>query len=63
MIAEDIADGRRDLSQVLDALDALLDAEGVEALSPWSAPPGELLRPRRYEVAAAIARLRTLELR
>lgn len=63
VIAAGIADGRRDISQILAALDARLDAEGVDALSPWSAPPGDLLRPRRYEVAAAIARLRTLELR
>jgi predicted ABC-class ATPase len=46
----------------LRALDALLDAEGVEALSP--APrgchPGALARPRRFEIAGALNRLRTL---
>ena len=37
-----------------------MDAEGVEVLSPFREPLGNLIRPRRHEVAAALNRLRTL---
>jgi len=58
---EALVDGRRPLSTLLDALDAILDDEGVEALSPYDdAPVGDLVRPRRHEVAAALNRLRRL---
>lgn len=43
------------LSQILDALDALLDDAGLDALQPHN-----LARPRRFEIAAAINRLRSL---
>lgn len=47
----------RTLAQALDALEAQLDAEGLESLSRrWI----DLARPRRHEVAAALNRLRTL---
>jgi hypothetical protein len=45
------------LAQALDALEAQLDADGLESLSQrWI----DLARPRRHEVAAALNRLRTL---
>ena len=46
------------LPQVLDALDALLDRAGLDALQPYN-----LARPRRFEIAAAINRLRSLRVR
>lgn len=52
--------GEHALSALLDALEAALDAQGVEALSPFREPLGSLIRPRRLEVAAALSRLRTL---
>ena len=58
-------DGRA-LPEILDALDELLDAEGPDALDPQrrgERHPGELARPRRFEVAAALGRLRTLRVR
>jgi len=58
-------DGRA-LPEILDALDELLDAEGPDALDPLrrgERHPGELARPRRFEVAAALGRLRTLRVR
>jgi predicted ABC-class ATPase len=59
-----LIDGKTPLAEVLDALDALLDERGLDALDPLSerAPrhPGDLARPRRYEIAAALARLRSL---
>ena len=60
---EEAIDGQRHLGQLLDALDAILDDEGVEALSPFEAPSGDLVRPRRHEVAAALNRLRALQVR
>jgi predicted ABC-class ATPase len=51
------------LPELLDALDAFLDREGLDPLDPWHRPeqhPGNLARPRRYEVAAAINRMRSL---
>jgi len=60
LIYEEIADDERDVRGVLNRLMAVLDAEGVEALSPWEAPSGSLVRPRRFEVAAALSRLRNL---
>ena len=62
LIHEQIADGRRTLPQILDALDAILDDEGPEALSPRSYPAGDLVRPRRHEVAAALNRVRSLRI-
>ena len=59
-------DGERTLSQALDAIDALLDTEGLDILDPFHHPeehPGNLARPRRYELAAAINRLRTTRMR
>jgi hypothetical protein len=57
----ELADGHRTLPQLLDALDAILDDEGVDALSPFDAPLGTLIRPRRHEVASAMARFRKLK--
>ena len=64
-IGHALARGRRfmrdgaTIPQVLDALDAWLDEAGVGALDPRA----HLARPRRFEIAAALSRLRTLEVR
>ena len=53
------------LTVILDELDALLDREGLEALDPYGSGehhPGNLARPRRHEIAAAINRLRSLRM-
>ena len=57
-----IVDGQRTLPECLDSLERLLDADGIEALSPRDHPDGRLVRPRRIEVAAALNRLRSLSL-
>jgi hypothetical protein len=57
------------LLEVLEALEAILDEEGLEALDHYPADrrserhPGNLARPRRYEIAAAINRMRSLKVR
>ncbi len=60
--AAGLVDGARTLATALDALEAILDDEGVEALSPFDAPEGDLVRPRRVDVAAALSRWRGLRL-
>ena len=49
------------VSELLDSLDARLDEAGLESLTSEGragAHPGRLARPRRYEIAAALNRLR-----
>jgi hypothetical protein len=51
------------LPAILDGLESLLDAEGIDVLDPFYRPgahPGRLARPRRFEIAAALNRLRSL---
>ena len=62
-VGEELAGSGRTLPQLLSALDAILDDEGVEVLSPFDEPAGDLVRPRRHEVAAAINRVRSLRIR
>jgi predicted ABC-class ATPase len=53
------------LALILDELDALFDREGLGVLDPFAGRehhPGNLARPRRHEVAAAINRLRGLRI-
>jgi predicted ABC-class ATPase len=57
------------LAEVLEALEAILDEEGLDALDHYAADrrserhPGNFARPRRYEIAAAINRMRSLKVR
>jgi hypothetical protein len=63
LAASRLMDRGESLGDVLDALDRMLDAEGLDILDPFGRRgehPGALARPRRFEVAAAINRLRTL---
>jgi predicted ABC-class ATPase len=59
-------DGRSSLVDVLDKLEALLDSEGLDVLDPYGTGdgrnPGNFARPRRFEIAAAINRLRSLRI-
>ena len=53
-------------TELLDELDALLDREGLDVLDPFHRSgqhPGNYARPRRFEIAAAMNRLRTLRVR
>lgn len=63
--AMQVMDGRTPLREVLDALDASLDEQGLDGLDPFHRPerhPGSFARPRVHEIAAAINRLRTLQI-
>jgi len=53
-------DGTTPLDRLLDRLEVRLGEEGVEALTPFAHPEGDLIYPRRQEVAAALSRCRQL---
>ena len=57
-LARGLCDGRRALPEVLNALDARLEAGGLEAVT--EAGFGDRSRARRFEIAAALNRLRSL---
>jgi predicted ABC-class ATPase len=64
--ASRLMDDGQTLSEILDALDQFFDNEGLDRLDPFHRPerhPGAYARPRRFEIAAAINRLRTLRTR
>ena len=61
LAASRFMDGKRPLKEILDQVDAHLDANGLDPLDPFHRPerhPGSLARPRKFEIAAAINRLR-----
>ena len=58
--ARGLCDGRRSVSLLLDAIDARIAADGLEAVT---APTfGDRAQARRFEIAAALNRLRSLHL-
>jgi predicted ABC-class ATPase len=59
-------DGTRTLREVVERVEAFFDAEGLDALDPFHRGdhhPGNFVRPRGLEIAAAINRLRTVRMR
>ena len=59
-------DGKATLRDVLAAVEEFLDRQGLDALDPFRRQdqhPGRFARPRPYEIAAAINRLRTVRMR
>jgi predicted ABC-class ATPase len=54
-----LADGKRTVAEVLDRVERALDESGLDALS--DRPLGDLARFRRLELAAALNRIRSLE--
>jgi predicted ABC-class ATPase len=66
LAASRLMDDGQTLSEILDALEDFLDNEGLDGLDPFYRPerhPGAYARPRRFEIAAAINRMRTLRIR
>ena len=66
LAAEQLMDANRTLREVLEQVDRLFDEEGLDLLDPFRHPghhPGNFARPRKYEIAAAINRLRTMRMR
>jgi predicted ABC-class ATPase len=53
------------LAQVMDEVERILDEEGLDVLDPFrrgERHPGNFARPRRFEIGAALNRLRTLRI-
>ncbi|KGX87319.1 ABC-ATPase domain-containing protein [Pontibacillus litoralis] len=51
---------RQSLPDLLDRLEKQMDEQGMASFAPYPEQhPGELARPRRFEIAAALNRLRT----
>jgi predicted ABC-class ATPase len=66
LAASRFMDGERSLKEILNRLDAHLDANGLDPLDPFhrlERHPGSLARPRIFEIAAAINRLRAARFR
>ncbi|UCE75049.1 MAG: ABC-ATPase domain-containing protein [Methanomassiliicoccales archaeon] len=57
--------GKVTLYQVMEAIEDFFDENGLDALDPFHRKerhPGNFARPRKYEIAAAINRLRTVRM-
>jgi predicted ABC-class ATPase len=66
LAVERFMDGKATLRDVVAALEQFFDQHGLDALDPFyreERHPGNFARPRRYEVVAAINRLRTVQMR
>ena len=64
LIASKWIDETRSLSEILDEIEHLFDSEGLDGLDPFHRKghhPGALARPRRFEIAGALNRMRTLQ--
>ena len=66
LAAERFIDGKARLCDVVEEVGRLLTVEGLDVLDPFHRPgrhPGNFARPRSYEIAAALNRLRTVRMR
>ena len=66
LAAGQFMDADRTLREILEQVDRVFDEDGLDLLDPFRRPghhPGNFARPRKYEIAAAINRLRTLRMR
>lgn len=64
LAAREFMGEERTLPEILDRLEKLIDAETVDRLGGFGGGkhPGNLSRPRRFEIAAALNRLRSLRI-
>ncbi|MCA0983995.1 ABC-ATPase domain-containing protein [Halobacillus yeomjeoni] len=52
------------LQELLDQIEEQIDREGLEAFAPFKGQhPGDLARPRRFEIAATLNRIRTAKVK
>ncbi len=61
-----LIDGARTVKKVLEEVERCIDEEGLDVLSSYGVPgrhPGNFARPRRFEIGAALNRLRTVCMR
>jgi predicted ABC-class ATPase len=63
LVAQRFLDGEATLREAIERLEEFFDRDGLDQLDPFGRPgrhPGNFARPRRFEIAAAINRLRSL---
>jgi predicted ABC-class ATPase len=58
-----VIDGERSVEEILDAIDDLLGKNPIDVVSSFRGHPGDFARPRRFEISAALNRLRSLKVR
>ncbi|SER48173.1 Predicted ATPase of the ABC class [Gracilibacillus ureilyticus] len=59
-----ILDKERTLAELLDYLESLMDEKGIQIFGPFpNQHPGDLARPRRFEIAACLNRMRGARLK
>jgi len=62
--AQKYVDGKRTLREVVEAVLGEISRQGMDVVSPFKGQhPGDYALPRKYEIAAAINRLRKLKVR
>ncbi len=64
--ATGLMDEVRTMKEIMDCLENLIDEQGLEVFSFFPTPgrhPGNFARPRRFEIAATLNRLRTVRMR
>ncbi len=63
LVKSGIINNYRTMKEVMDIVDITLEKDGIDVFSPFSYPIGDMSSVRKYEVAAAINRLRTLKIK
>ncbi len=65
LAAERLMDGKATLREIVSMIEQFFDEHGLDSLDPFHRGehhPGNFARPRSYEIAAAINRMRTLRM-
>jgi len=60
LVLDELVDGKRSVEEILEAVDERLSAEGLDVLDDRET--GDLVRIRRFELTAALNRIRSLEI-
>lgn len=64
LLGQQYADGKRCLCAMIDQLYKDIEAKGLDHLSPYHGKhPGDFALPRKLELAAAVNRMRTLQIK
>ncbi|WP_208586955.1 ABC-ATPase domain-containing protein [Gracilibacillus suaedae] len=64
MEARGLLEQGKALTALLDDIEKVMDREGLQAFAPFpNQHPGDLARPRRFEIAACLNRMRTAKVR
>jgi len=65
LAADQFMDGKTCLRQIVEKLELFFNEQGLDGLNPYNRShqhPGNFARPRKYEIAAAINRLRSVRM-